>query len=280
MCQVKGPDYLSYIQKLSETTNHQISTFQDLLTVAEQRIDDFHAVGCRLSDHGLAYLPDVNPDDKGSAQTFNKVLSGNEVSLQDAEIFMVTMLHHLCQCYQERGWAQQFHLGAIRNNNTRLTKKLGADIGVDSMGDYAQIQGLARFLDHLNMKEKLAKTILYNNNPIDNAAFATMIANFNEHPTPGKMQFGASWWFLDQYQGIVSQLKDLANYGLLSRFVGMLTDSRSFLSFPRHEYFRRVLCEELGKELGAGHLPNDLNLIGSMVQNICYHNAKNYFGFE
>ena len=202
------------------------------------------------------------------------------LSDREAEVFLITVLHHLCTIYAEKGWTQQFHLGAIRNNNSRLLGTLGADVGVDSMGDLPQIEGLSRFLDGLDRKEELARTIIYNNNPVNNASFATMIANFNEHPIPGQMQFGAPWWFLDQYHGIVAQLQDLANYGLLSRFVGMITDSRSFLSFPRHEYFRRVLCDEMGKEMEAGRLPDDIQLIGSMVKDICYYNAKNYFNFD
>lgn len=280
MCMVQRPDYRSYIHKLSETGNLQITTFQDLLDVAKQRIEDFHLQGCRLSDHGLSYLPNVDHNQAGSSRIFDKVMDGKTTSDQEAAVFMITVLHYLCQWYAEKGWTQQFHLGAIRNTNTRLLDLLGADVGVDSMGDWQQMQGLARFLDQLNMKEKLAKTILYNNNPRDNASFATMMANFNEHPTPGKMQFGASWWFLDQYHGIVTQLQDLSNFGLLSRFVGMITDSRSFLSFPRHEYFRRVLCDELGNEMVAGRLPEDMDMIGSMVKNICYFNARNYFNFE
>ena len=280
MCMVQRSDYKEYILKLSETSNYQITTFQDLLDVAKQRIGDFHSHGCRLSDHGLSYLPNVQYHDANSSKVFDKAMDGKPVNDQEADVFMITVLHHLCQWYAEKGWTQQFHLGAIRNTNTRLLDLLGADVGVDSMGDWPQVQGLARFLDQLNVKEKLAKTILYNNNPEDNASFATMMANFNEHPTPGKMQFGASWWFLDQYHGIVAQLQDLSNFGLLSRFIGMLTDSRSFLSFPRHEYFRRVLCDELGKELVAGRLPNDIDMIGSMVKDICYYNAKNYFNFE
>lgn len=280
MFAVTNRDYTNYIGKLSALCNLDITNFQDLLIAAQQRMEAFHELGCRLSDHGLTHLPNVEPSDTESARTFDKVMSGKTVDHQEAEVFTITMLHHLCQYYAERDWTQQFHLGAIRNNNSRLLRELGADVGVDSMGDFAQIEGLSRFLDALNTKEKLTRTIVYNNNPVDNAAFATMMANFNQHPTPGKMQFGASWWFLDQYQGIIAQLQDLSNYGLISRFVGMLTDSRSFLSFPRHEYFRRILCDELGKDIEAGRLPHDLNMIGSMVQDICYNNAKNYFNFE
>ena len=280
MYTITGWDYTGYIEKLSSLCNLDITTFQDLLQAALQRMEVFHAMGCRLSDHGLTYLPNVEPSDVESARTFDKVMSGSSVSGQESEVFVITMLHHLCQHYAEKDWTQQFHLGAIRNNNSRLLKALGADVGVDSMGDFPQIEGLSRFLDALNVKGKLTRTIVYNNNPNDNASFATMVANFNESPTPGKMQFGASWWFLDQYQGIIAQLQDLSNYGLLSRFVGMLTDSRSFLSFPRHEYFRRILCDELGKDIEAGRLPNDLDMIGSMIRDICYNNANNYFNFE
>jgi len=280
MCLVNAKGYADYIGKLAALCQKDISTFQDLLEAANGRIKDFHALGCRVSDHGLTHLPNVEPNIEQSARTFDKVMSGGTISKQESEVFLITVLHHLCQWYAEKGWAQQFHLGAIRNNNSRLLNTLGADVGVDSMGDYPQIEGLSRFLDHLNIKEKLAKTIIYNNNPVDNASFATMMANFNEHPTPGKMQFGASWWFLDQYHGIIAQMQDLSNYGLLSRFVGMLTDSRSFLSFPRHEYFRRIICDQLGKDIESGHLPGDISLIGSMVQDICYNNAKNYFSFD
>jgi glucuronate isomerase len=277
---VNSTDYSSYVERLSSQCDLDITTFKDLLEAANQRIDYFHKLGCRLSDHGLTYLPNVGPSDIESARIFDKVMSGNKATDQELEVFTITMLNHLCQYYAEKDWSQQFHLGAIRNNNSGLLKLLGADVGVDSMGDFPQIEGMSRFLDALNSVDKLTRTIVYNNNPVDNAAFATMMANFNQHPTPGKMQFGASWWFLDQYHGIIAQMQDLSNYGLLSRFVGMLTDSRSFLSFPRHEYFRRIICDELGKDMEAGRLPDDLDLIGAMIQDICYHNAENYFNFE
>jgi glucuronate isomerase len=280
MCLINAPGYSRYLSDLSKVSDQDISKFNHLLEVAKKRIDFFHSMGARLSDHGLAYLPKVTPSDALSTKIFEKAIGGASVSEQEAEVFLVTMLNHLCQWYAEKGWTQQFHLGAIRNNNSRLLQRLGADVGVDSMGDYQQIEGLALLLDGLDKNEMLTKTIVYNNNPVDNAAFATMMANFNEHPTPGKMQFGAPWWHLDQYHGIIAQLRDLSNYGLLPRFIGMLTDSRSFLSFPRHEYFRRVLCDELGIEMEAGRLPKDLKMIGSMVQDICYNNAKNYFDFE
>ena len=280
MFMIKADGYHEYLQKLGGTSNIEINSYHNLLEAAIKRIEDFHLLGSRLSDHGLAYLPNVSPSDSQSRKIFYKALTGEEVNDHEAEVFLITVLQHLCSRYAEKGWTQQFHLGAIRNNNTRLLETLGADVGVDSMGDYPQIEGLSGLLDGLNQQGKLAKTIIYNNNPNDNAAFATMMANFNESPTPGKMQFGASWWFLDQYHGIIAQLQDLSNYGLLSRFVGMLTDSRSFLSFPRHEYFRRVLCDELGKEMEAGRMPDDLDMIGSMVKNICYYNAKEYFEFD
>jgi glucuronate isomerase len=180
----------------------------------------------------------------------------------------------------ESGWVQQLHLGALRNNCTRLFKTLGPDIGCDSIGDPETAKPLSRFLDRLDSRGKLPKTILYNLNPRDNAVFATMAGNFQDGSSAGKIQYGAAWWFLDQKNGIEEQLRVLSDMGLLSRFVGMLTDSRSFLSYPRHEYFRRTLCNMLGGEVEAGLLPNDLDLLGRMVEDICFNNAKNYFAMN
>jgi glucuronate isomerase len=179
-----------------------------------------------------------------------------------------------------RGWTQQFHLGALRNNSTRLFKQLGPDTGLDSIGDFEVARPLSKFLDKLDMENKLAKTILYNLNPRDNELIATMIGNFQDGSVPGKMQFGSGWWFLDQKDGMEKQMNVLSNLGLLSRFVGMLTDSRSFLSYPRHEYFRRTLCNLIGNDVENGEIPNDMELLGQMVENICFNNAKAYFNFE
>src|SRR5947209_12780432 len=180
----------------------------------------------------------------------------------------------------EKGWVQQYHLGALRNNNSRMLQQLGPDTGWDSIGDFSQSRSLAKFLNRLDAKDQLTKTILYNLNPSDNELLATMIGNFNDGSIPGKMQFGSAWWFLDQKDGMIRQLNALSNMGLLSRFIGMLTDSRSFLSFPRHEYFRRILCNLFGEEIEKGELPNDIEWTGKIIQDICYYNAKQYFNFD
>jgi glucuronate isomerase len=190
------------------------------------------------------------------------------------------MLVHFAEWDWEKGWVQQFHLGALRNNNSRALQQLGADTGWDSIGDFSQGRPLARFLSRLDKEDKLTKTILYNLNPADNELMATMIGNFNDGSVAGKVQFGAAWWFLDQKDGMVKQMNALSNMGMLSRFVGMLTDSRSFLSYPRHEYFRRILCNLFGEEVENGELPNDIEWIGKVVKDICYYNAKEYFNFQ
>jgi glucuronate isomerase len=189
------------------------------------------------------------------------------------------MLYHLAVMDHEKGWVQQFHLGALRNNSTRMFKALGPDKGFDSIGDFETGRPLGRFLDRLDMGNRLAKTILYNLNPRDNELIATMAGNFNDGTIPGKMQFGSGWWFLDQKDGMIKQINALSSLGLLSRFVGMLTDSRSFLSYPRHDYFRRILCNLLGTDMEKGEMPDDMELVGGMVKDICYNNARSYFGF-
>ena len=196
------------------------------------------------------------------------------------EIFKMTMLTELSKMYHEKGWTQQFHLGAIRNNNDRALRTLGPDTGFDSIGDFSQISALSQFLNQLADTDQLTKTIVYNLNPQDNEAFVTMMGNFNDGTMAGKMQFGSGWWYLDQKDGMERQINALSNMGLLSRFVGMLTDSRSFLSFPRHEYFRRILCNLIGRDVENGELPNDVDWLGKHVQNICYYNAQNYFDLE
>jgi glucuronate isomerase len=190
------------------------------------------------------------------------------------------MLVHFAEWDWEKGWVQQFHLGALRNNNSRMMQRLGADTGWDSIGDFSQGRALAKFLDRLDREDKLARTILYNLNPADNELMATMIGNFNDGSVAGKVQYGSAWWFLDQKDGMVRQMNTLSNMGLLSRFVGMLTDSRSFLSFPRHEYFRRILCNLFGEEITNGELPDDMEWVGKVVRDICYYNARQYFNFR
>ena len=198
-------------------------------------------------------------------------------SFPDADAFVGTLLQALCKMYHARDWVQQFHLGAIRNNNTRLTTRMGSDVGVDSVGDWSQAVNLSRFLDALDVNDELAKTILYNLNPADNELMATMAANFNDGTRAGKIQYGAAWWFLDQKDGIEKQLNDLSNMGIVSTFVGMTTDSRSFLSYPRHEYFRRILCNLFATDMENGLLPNDEKWMGEIIRNISYFNAKKYF---
>ncbi|WP_115869959.1 glucuronate isomerase [Marinoscillum furvescens] len=271
--------YKAYLKKLEKAVGFSIGNFDDLLRAAWQRVEFFHEVGGRLSDHGLEQLDDVEWTQKDLEAIFVNLLKGKVPSELEVKQYRLGMLTELCKMYHSKGWAQQFHLGAIRNNSERMMRQLGPDTGYDSIGDFDQVKALSKFLNKLDDTDQLAKTILYNLNPKDNEAFATMIGNFQDGKTPGKMQFGSGWWFLDQKDGMERQMNALSNMGLLSRFVGMLTDSRSFLSFPRHEYFRRILCNLIGNDVENGELPNDIEWLGSVVEDICYHNARNYFNF-
>ena len=268
-----------YIQKLSEVSGVEISSYKDLIDALIQRIDYFHKNGCRLSDHGLEELY-VADEELNPAFIFDKVFNGKQVSTEERKSFQQTVLIELCRRYHEKGWTQQFHIGAIRNNSSRMMRELGPDTGFDSIGDFSQAKGVSRFLDQLDSNDHLAKTILYNLNPRDNELIATMAGNFNDGSIAGKVQFGSGWWFLDQKDGMEKQMNALSNMGLISQFVGMLTDSRSFLSYPRHEYFRRILCNLFGKDVENGELPNDIALIGSIIKDISYRNAKKYFEFD
>jgi glucuronate isomerase len=252
----------------------------DFLDALRQRHDFFHSAGCRVSDHGIETFPAADYAPNEIVAAFQRVR--NAKSLEPAEIvrFKSAVLYELASMNCQKGWVQQFHFGALRNNNARMFRSIGPDTGFDSIGDSEIARPLAQFLDRLDLAGRLAKTILYNLNPAQNDLVATMIGNFQDGATPGKMQFGAAWWFLDQKDGIERHLTSLSNQGLLSRFVGMLTDGRSFLSFPRHEYFRRILCNLLGTEMQQGLLPDDMNLIGSMVADICHGNAARYFDFD
>ena len=274
---IDNKDYTDYILKLGEAANISINSYQDLCDALFNRIEYFNANGCKLSDHGLNNISFEDFTDQEIRNIFNERMSGKTISEIDTNKFKTAILLFLGEAYHKFGWVQQFHLGALRNNNTRMHRILGPDTGWDSIGDYKQAAGLSKFLDALDTKDKLAKTILYNLNPADNELFATMAGNFNDGSVKGKVQYGSGWWFLDQKDGITKQLNALSNMGLLSTFVGMLTDSRSFLSFPRHEYFRRVLCNMLGQEMAAGELPQDTEWVGSMVADISYRNAKQYF---
>lgn len=277
---VEAPGYNAYLDGLGKAADIDIRSYQDLLDALSKRIEHFHKNGCRLSDHGLSAFPFRESKAEEIEKIFVKARGGGEVSPEEAEQFKTAVLLFLGEAYHEKGWVQQYHIGALRNNNTRMLEKLGPDTGWDSIGDYRQAENLSGFLDRLDRQNKLSKTILYNLNPADNAVFASMVGNFNDGSIRGKIQYGSAWWFLDQKEGIEQQLNALSNSGLISCFIGMLTDSRSFLSFPRHEYFRRVLCNLLGTEMAKGELPQEMEMLGKLVADISYHNAKNYFDFS
>lgn len=278
---VTSPEkFNQYVKKLQAVTNISISSFDDYLYALQNRHDFFAEAGCGVSDHGLEeiYAEDFTGSEIDTI--FDKIHGGKELNDIEQRKFKSAMLIHFAEWDHEKGWAQQFHLGALRNNNTRMLQQLGPDTGWDSIGDFSQGRSLSKFLGKLDTDNKLAKTILYNLNPADNELMATMIGNFNDGSLPGKIQYGAGWWFLDQKDGMVKQMNALSNMGLLSRFVGMLTDSRSFLSFPRHEYFRRILCNLFGEEMENGEMPNDIEWVGSVIQDISYRNARNYFNWQ
>lgn len=272
--------YKAYVESLEQAAGAGIKDFASLVEAVDKRHEYFHSVGCRLSDHGVAYVPDAEATSSELDAIFNKVMGGKAVSLDESDKFLASFLHEAGKMNHSRGWVQQFHVGVFRNNNSRLFKALGPDTGFDSIADYRQGPGMIRLLDSLDSSNQLAKSILYNINPSDNELFATMVGNYQDGSCPGKMQFGSGWWFLDQKDGMEKQMNALSLLGLLSRFVGMLTDSRSFLSYPRHEYFRRILCNLIGNDVENGALPADMDLLGEMVENICYNNAVEYFGID
>ncbi|MBD0830851.1 glucuronate isomerase [Aestuariibaculum sediminum] len=276
---INAEDYNAYIDALGESAEVSINSYNDLLSALRKRIEYFNANGCSLCDHGLDQIYFEPYTESEVTAIFAKKRKGKGLSHEEALKFQSAVLVYLCETYHEFGWVQQFHLGALRNNNARMHRILGPDTGWDSIGDYPQAQKLSAFLNALDSKDKLTKTIIYNLNPADNEVMATMIGNFNDGSVKGKVQFGSGWWFLDQKDGMTKQLNALSNMGLVSCFVGMLTDSRSFLSFPRHEYFRRILCNLLGDEIKRGELPNDMEWIGKIVADISYFNAKEYFKF-
>lgn len=276
---ISNEGYNDYVDTLGQAAAIAINTYSDLCTALKNRIDYFDQNGCKLCDHGLDQIYFENFTESEVNAIFKKKRENTAISNEEALKFQTAILLFLCETYHEKAWVQQFHLGALRNNNARMHRILGPDTGWDSIGDYPQAQKLSGFLNALDSKNKLTKTIIYNLNPADNEVMATMIGNFNDGSVKGKVQFGSGWWFLDQKDGMTKQLNALSNMGLISCFIGMLTDSRSFLSFPRHEYFRRILCNLLGDEIKRGELPNDMEWIGKMVADISYNNAKEYFNF-
>jgi glucuronate isomerase len=268
-----------YVNKVEAVSNISVSSYTDYLSALKSRHDFFDTMGAKVSDHGLeqVYAEDYTGIEINNI--FYKIRGGKELDYAENLKFKSAMLIEFAKWDCEKGWVQQFHLGALRNNNARMLSQLGPDTGWDSIGDFSQAKALAKFLNKLDTNNELAKTILYNLNPADNELMATMIGNYNDGSSAGKVQYGSSWWFLDQKDGMTKQMNALSNMGLLSKFVGMLTDSRSFLSFPRHEYFRRLLCNMFGEEIENGELPNDIPWVGKVVQDICYNNAKKYFNF-
>ncbi len=271
--------YSNYLSLLGESVDHEIRIYADLIHALHQRIQFFEQRGCKSADHGLEQFHDFSLGDFDASQLFEQVVAGKLLSPKEIAYFRFETLVHLGRKYHEVGWVQQFHLGALRNTNKRMLTQLGPDTGFDSIGDAQQAKPLANFLNLLDSTNQLTKTIIYNLNPSDNEVFASMIGNFNDGSVKGKLQFGSAWWFLDQKDGMEKQLNSLSNLGLLSCFIGMLTDSRSFLSFPRHEYFRRILCNLLGNDVENGELPADEKWLGKIVSDICYHNVKEYFGY-
>jgi glucuronate isomerase len=268
-----------YIDRLEAASDTSIGNFNQYLGALKKRHDFFAENGCTVSDHGLERLHAADYTQTEIEQIFDKIRSQKSLTGEENEKFKSAMLVQFAIWDHEKQWVQQYHVGALRNNNSRRLSELGPDTGWDSIGDFPQAQTLSRFLNRLDSKNQLTKTIVYNLNPADNALMATMAGNFNDGTIPGKIQFGSGWWFLDQKQGMIEQMNALSNMGLISRFVGMLTDSRSFLSYPRHEYFRRILCNLFGEEIENGELPNDIPWIGKMIEDICFNNAKNYFNW-
>lgn len=273
------PDKLVEIEKegfLEALQDTGAENFDGLLKVLSQRIQYFHAHGCRLADHGVAWVPWAEGD---AAAVLEKKLNGGSLTAEEADIYRTAVILHCGREYARLGWTMQVHMGAIRNNNTRMFRALGPDTGFDSIGDYHVAHNVSRLMDALEMEDLLPRTILYSLNPNDNYTLATMLGNFQGSGIPGKIQLGSGWWFNDQRDGMEEQMKALANLGLLSRFVGMLTDSRSFVSYPRHEYFRRILCNMIGGWVEAGEYPNDEKMLEKIVRGIAYQNAKDYFQF-
>ncbi|WP_294270270.1 glucuronate isomerase [uncultured Chryseobacterium sp.] len=271
--------YKKSLQKLETASGINIRSASDLLEALQSRILYFHDNGARISDHGFEFFPDTEKWNSALDQEFSEFLKGDRKTFSDPEALSGYLLKELCKMYAAKGWVQQFHVGATRNNNSKMLQSIGVNAGYDAIGEYYFAQRMSVMFDQLNAHDELAKTIIYTLNPTLNEVLATMAGNFNEEGIKGKVQFGAAWWFLDQLDGMEKQMNAVSNLGLISTFIGMLTDSRSFLSFSRHEYFRRLLCNMFGSEMERGLLPNDEEWVGKIIQDICYYNTKNYFGF-
>lgn len=278
---VENPqNFKTYIEKLSEVSGINISKFQDVIDALQKRHDFFAENGCKLSDHGIEEFYAEDYTDAEIDTIFNKVYGGTELTHDEILKFKSAMMVIFAEMDHASGWAQQFHYGAIRDNNTKMFNLLGPDTGFDSIGQFNTAKSMSKFLNRLATNDKLTKTIIYNLNPADNEVVATMLGNFQDGTCPGKIQWGSGWWFLDQKDGMEKQMNALSLLGLLSRFVGMLTDSRSFLSYPRHEYFRRVLCNLVGRDIENGEIPvSEMDRVKQMIEDISYYNAKNYFNF-
>ena len=275
-------NFKAYVEQLSKVSGKNISSFADFIDALQNRHDFFQSMGCKLSDHGIEEFYAEDYTDAEISAIFNKVYGGKELTQEEILKFKSAMMYIFAVQDAEAGWAQQFHYGAIRDNNTKMFRQLGPDTGFDSIGEFNTAKKCSKFLNRLNMEGKLTKTILYNLNPCANEVLATMLGNFQDGSCPGKIQWGSGWWFLDQKDGMQKQMNALSVLGLLSRFVGMLTDSRSFLSYPRHEYFRRILCNLIGTDVENGEIPYtgyEAERLNQMVEDICYNNAKNYFQF-
>ena len=278
---VENPEaFHTYISQLEKASNKSISAFDELIDALKKRQDFFASMGCRLSDHGMETFYAEDYKESEIKLIFLKIRGGRKLDKEEILKFKSAMLYHFAVMDAEKGWTQQFHIGAIRNNNTKMMRKIGPDTGYDAIGDYEIARPMSKFFDRLQLEDKLAKTIVYNLNPRDNELMVTLAYAYNDGSVPGKMQFGSGWWFLDQKDGMEKQMNALSTLGLLSRFVGMLTDSRSFLSYTRHEYFRRILCNLIGKDIENGEIPSsEMEFINKMVENISYYNAKNFFNF-
>lgn len=279
MINIDKDTFVPYIARLSEAAGVKINTYSDLIDAIYSRISYFHSAGCRVSDHALDSVPFEETNAEAVSKIFKNAMSGKKLTQEDIDAYKSYTLIQLGKKYNELDWAMQLHIGALRNNNTRMFKKLGADTGFDSISDYCIAYPLSRLLNALAAEVNLPKTILYTLNPKDNYVLGTMLGNFQDSSTEGKIQFGSGWWFNDQRDGMTEQMKALANLGALCKFVGMLTDSRSFLSYTRHEYFRRILCNLLGTWVENGEFPSDIKTLSKIVEDICYNNAVSYFKF-